>query len=120
MPDRTAPDVEADLELSPAEFDETKYTEHFPTLQAAYKEAFEEINDTHDSELVHAIDQQVLNESEPFYDEEEGFVIEVPDEPVARVAAAGLVVDSETVEAVLDEYVEAIEAALARRFGAAD
>jgi hypothetical protein len=63
-------------DFTPKEFDQTKYTEHFPALQAAYKDAFEEINDRHDSELVHAIDQQVLNESEPFYSPEGGFEVD--------------------------------------------
>lgn len=104
--------------FDPEEFDRTKYTEHFPTLQAAYKDAFEVVNEDHDSELVHAIDQQVLSESEPFYDPEDGFRVEVPDEPAARVAAAGVVADPADVEAVLTEYVTALEEALARRFAA--
>lgn len=109
--------VPGDHPFDPEEFDRTKYTEHFPTLQAAYKDAFEVVSGDHDSELVHAIDQQVLSESEPFYDPEDGFRVEVPDEPAARVAAAGVVADPADVEAVLAEYVTALETALARRFG---
>jgi hypothetical protein len=98
------------------EFDETKYTERFAQLQSAYKRAFSEVNETYDSELVHAIDQQVLNESEPFYDPEKGFYVEVPDEPVARVAAAGVIADQERVQTVIDAYTDAIARALATEF----
>jgi hypothetical protein len=102
--------------FTPEEFEETKYTEHFPSLQAAYKAAFEDINDRYDSELVHAIDQQVLSESEPFYEGDGEFELEVPDDPVARVAAAGVLADEGDVETVLSEYVTAIENALAEQF----
>lgn len=103
-------------EFTPEEFEKSKYTEHFPSLQAAYKAAFDEVNERHDSELVHAIDQQVLSESEPFYRGGTEFELEVPDDPVARVAAAGVLADEGDVETVLSEYVTAIEAALAQQF----
>lgn len=102
--------------FTPEEFEETKYTEHFPSLQAAYKAAFDEINDQYDSELVHAIDQQVLSESEPFYHGGTEFELQVPDDPAARVAAAGVLADEGDVETVLSEYVSAIERALAEQF----
>jgi hypothetical protein len=53
-------------EFDPEKF-EDKYANYFTELQQAYKQAFERMNDRYDSELVHAIDQQILNESEPFY-----------------------------------------------------
>ena len=53
-------------EFDPEKF-EDKYVHYFPELQRAYKNAFNRMNDEYDSELIHAIDQQVLNESEPFY-----------------------------------------------------
>lgn len=102
--------------FTPEEFEEAKYTEHFPSLQAAYKAAFDDINERHDSELVHAIDQQVLSESEPFYRGGTEFELQVPDDPVARVAAAGVLADEADVETVLAEYVTAIEEALAEQF----
>ena len=55
-------------DFDPEQF-EDKYANYFPELQRAYKQAFETMNDRYDSELIHAIDQQILSESEPFYEE---------------------------------------------------
>ena len=60
-------------------FDQKKYVDFFPQLQQAYKNVFNRMNDEYDSTLIHGIDQNVLNESEPFYDETEGFYLEVPE-----------------------------------------
>lgn len=95
-------------------FDERKYTEYFPQLQQAYKNAFNRVNERFDSSLVHAIDQQVLNESEPFYDDADGFHLELPDDPYDRVT--GVVVEKERFESVLSEYVAEIEEELERTF----
>jgi len=73
------------------------------------------MNDQYDSELVHAIDQQVLNESEPFYDESEGFYVELPEAPTERLTA--VIVDEEKLAVVLEEYVDRIEAELHDIFG---
>ncbi|MFC7248594.1 DUF5783 family protein [Halomicroarcula sp. GCM10025324] len=100
-------------DFDPEKF-EDKYANYFPELQRAYKQAFERMNDTYDSELVHAIDQQILNESEPFYDDGE-FRIELPEAPLDRLTA--VVVDDEKAEAVLERYVEAIEGELRSVFG---
>lgn len=97
-------------------FEEQKYVDYFPQLQQAYKNAFNRVNETYDSTLVHGIDQQVLNESEPFYDEEEGFYLELPEDPYERLT--GVLVDEEKFEAVLAEYVEEIERELERVFDA--
>jgi hypothetical protein len=101
-----------------ADFDperfEDKYANYFTELQRAYKNAFETMNDRFDSELVHAIDQQVLNESEPFY-EDGGFRIELPENPTERVTA--VVVDEGKLESTLDRYVEEIKAELRAVFG---
>lgn len=101
-----------------ADFDpdkfEDKYKHYFPQLQRAYKNAFNTMNDRYDSELIHAIDQQVLNESEPFYDEGE-FYVELPENPRERVT--GVLVDDEKFEQVLDRYVNEIEDELSRLFG---
>jgi len=96
-------------EFDPEQF-EDKYANYFPQLQKAYQQAFEVMNDRYDSELVHAIDQQVLNESEPFYDDDEGFYIELPEEPADRLTA--VLVDEEKLDVVLDAYVDQIEAEL--------
>lgn len=101
-------------EFDPQKF-EDKYVHYFTELQKAYKNAFEEMNDTYDSELVHAIDQLVLNESEPFFDEESGFEVNLPDEPFERVSGQ-IVVDREKFEHVLETYVEIIEEELHRVF----
>jgi hypothetical protein len=99
-------------EFDPERF-EDKYVNYFPELQRAYKNAFETMNEAFDSELVHAIDQQVLNESEPFYEDGE-FRVELPADPTDRVTA--IVVDDEKLEATLSRYVDEIEAELYRVF----
>ena len=101
-------------EFDPAAF-EDKYANYFSELQRAYKDAFERMNDAHDSDLVHAVDQQVLNESEPFYDEERGFRVELPDDPVSRVTAVAVADDR--LRAFLEEYRATIESELHATFG---
>jgi hypothetical protein len=92
-------------EFDPEKFEE-KYVHYFPELQRAYKNAFERMNERYDSELVHALDQLVLNESEPFYEDGE-FRVELPEDPRERVRGT-VVVEDERLEAVLSAYVEAI------------
>lgn len=98
-----------------ADFDpelfEDKYANYFSELQRAYKSAFETMNDEFDSELVHAIDQAVLNESEPFY-EEGAFVVELPANPLDRLERTNVLFETERAEAVLERYVEEIESEL--------
>jgi len=104
---------------SMAEFDpekfEDKYANYFTELQRAYKNAFSQMNDRHDSELIHGIDQMVLNESEPMY-EDGAFRVELPPNPRERLQ--GVVVDDETFEETLAEYVERIETELYRTLDA--
>jgi len=97
---------------------EDKYEHYFPELQRAYKGAFETMNDAYDSELVHAIDQGILAESEPFYEGNGEFRVDLPDDPADRLS--GVVVDDEKLDAVLSRYVEEIEAELRQVFGFAD
>jgi len=101
-------------DFDPDQF-EDKYANYFPQLQKAYQQAFEVMNDSYDSELVHAIDQQVLNESEPFYDEADGFYVELPEDPADRLTA--VIVDDEKLAAVLEEYVDQLETELHGIFG---
>ena len=101
-------------DFDPEKF-EDKYANYFPELQQAYKNAFNRMNDRYDSELVHAIDQQVLNESEPFYEGDGEFRIELPDDPYDRVT--GVLVEEERFEEVLETHVEEIETELRRIFG---
>ncbi len=101
-------------DLDPETFEEKKYVEWFPKLETAYKRAFDRVNDEYDSTLVHALDQQVLSESEPFYEDGE-FRLDVPDDPAGRVE--GVVASEEKITAVLDAYVGEIERQLGRVFG---
>ena len=101
-------------DFDPEKF-EDKYANYFPELQKAYKQAFETMNDAYDSQLIHGIDQTVLNESEPFYEDGE-FRVELPENPRERIRGA-VAVDDETFEEALDEYVERIESELYRTLG---
>ncbi|QLK24635.1 DUF5783 family protein [Natrinema zhouii] len=101
-------------DFDPEKF-EDKYANYFPELQQAYKNAFNRMNDRYDSQLVHAIDQQVLNESEPFYEGDGEFRIELPDDPHGRLD--GVLVEEERFETVLEEHIEEIETELQRVFG---
>jgi hypothetical protein len=102
-------------EFDPEKF-EDKYKHYFPELQRAYGQAFETMNDAYNSELVHAIDQQLLAESEPFYEGDGEFRVELPEDR----SLSGVVADEETREAVLDRYVEEIETELRSVFGLAE
>ena len=101
-------------EFDPEKF-EDKYKHYFPQLQRAYKAAFETMNDQYDSELAHAIDQQVLSESEPFYEGDGEFRIELPENPRERLS--GVLVNQERFETVLERYVEELESELQAVFG---
>jgi len=94
-----------------AEFDpeafEDKYANYFTELQQAYKNAFNRMNDRYDSELIHAIDQFVLNESEPMYEGDGEFRIDLPEDPYGRME--GVVVDEEKFEEIMERYVEELE-----------
>jgi hypothetical protein len=101
-----------------AEKFEDKYEHYFPELQRAYRQAFETMNDQYDSELVHAIDQQILAESEPFYEGEGQFRVELPDEPAEQLSA--VVVDAERLMGVLEQYIEELQTQLRSVFGFED
>jgi hypothetical protein len=100
-------------DFDPEKF-EDKYVHYFPELQRAYKNAFNTMNERYDSQLIHGIDQQILNESEPFYEDGE-FSVRLPPNPSERLT--GVLVDDEKLEATLDRYVEELEAELYRVFG---
>lgn len=99
-------------EFDPERF-EDKYLHYFEELEAAYSNAYNQLHGRYDSELLRAIDRQILNESEPFYDGNGEFRVELPDDPAGRVPA---VADHEQFETVLDEFVDRIEAELRRTF----
>ncbi|WP_435099047.1 DUF5783 family protein [Halarchaeum sp. P4] len=94
-------------EFTPEEFEEKKYTDYFPQLQTAYKRAFNDLNAEYDSTLVHALDQQVLNESQPHYEGDGEFSVELPENPIERLE--DVVADDEKAAKLLDLYVEGIE-----------
>jgi hypothetical protein len=100
-------------EFDPEKFEE-KYAHYFAELQRAYKNAFEYMNGRYDSELIHAVDQQVLSESEPFYEGDGEFRVDLPDDAAERLQ--GVLVDDEKLAAVLDAYVDRIESELQRAF----
>ncbi|MEF8785743.1 MAG: DUF5783 family protein [Haloarculaceae archaeon] len=104
-------------DFDPEKF-EDKYEHYFPELQRAYKQAFETMNNTYDSELVHAIDQAILAESEPFYEGDGAFRVELPENPVEKLG--GVIVDEEKAETVLDRYLDELETELQAVFGFAD
>jgi len=102
-------------DLDAETFEEKKFTDYFPKLQTAYKRAFNELNETYDSELVHAIDQQILNESEPHYEGDGEFSVELPENPLERLE--GVVASDEKIHELLDLHVAAIERQLRVAFG---
>ena len=101
-------------EFDEAKFEE-KYVHYFPELQTAYKNAFSRLNDQYNSRLVHTIDQLILNESEPFYEGDGEFRIELPEDPTGRVTETTF--EDEEIEEMLEIYVAEIEAQLRRIFG---
>lgn len=105
-------------DLTPETFEEEKYVDHFPKLQAAYKRAFNEMNEQYDSDLVHRIDQRVLAESEPYYEGDGEFTIELPEDPVERLD--GVLASEEKVDAVLERYTDELQTQLRRVFGVGD
>ncbi|QIB72845.1 hypothetical protein GL213_00765 [Halogeometricum borinquense] len=100
-------------DFDPEKF-EDKYVHYFPQLQRAYKNAFNTMNEEYDSTLIHAIDQQILNESEPMY-EDGDFYIQLPENPNERLT--GVVVEDEKLDAVLDRYLDELVAEHRRIFG---
>lgn len=72
------------------------------------------MHDRYDSDVLRSIDRHVLDESEPFYEGDGEFRIELPDDPRARVQDVS--VDEETFDAILQEFVDRIELELQRVF----
>ncbi|NUB91843.1 hypothetical protein HTZ84_08415 [Haloterrigena sp. SYSU A558-1] len=101
-------------EFDPEKF-EDKYVHYFEELQEAYSNAYNQLHGRYDSEILKAIDRNVLSESEPFYEGDGEFRIELPDERVEEVRSA--VGEPERFDTVLEELVTRIEAELRRIFG---
>jgi hypothetical protein len=100
-------------EFDPEKF-EDKYVHYMMELERAYRNAFEYMNDRYDSDLVHAIDQQVLDESEPFYEGDGQFRVELPEDPVERIQ--GVLVDDEKASETIEAYADRIASELRRVF----
>ena len=105
------------VEFDPERF-ERKYVHYMDELGTAYRNAFEQLHGRVDSRVLRAIDRQVLDGSEPFYEGDGEFRVELPENPRERVG--DLPVDEETFDAVLDEFVDLIELELSRVFGFED
>ena len=99
-------------EFDPEKF-EDKYVHYFEELQDAYSSAYQQLHGEYDSRVLKAIDRQVLAESEPFYEGDGEFRVELPDDAAERV---GPVAEHEQFDVVLAELVERIERELARTF----
>ena len=100
-------------EFDPEKF-EDKYVHYFEELQEAYSNAYNQLHGRYDSQVLKAIDRKVLSESEPFYEGDGEFRVELPDDARERV---GPVADHEQFDVVLEELVERIERELERIFG---
>jgi hypothetical protein len=101
-------------EFDPEKF-EAKYVHYFEELETAYSNAYQHFHGRYDSTLLKAIDRRVLDESEPYYEGDGEFRVELPENP--RERAGSVPVDDETFEAVLREFVDRIELELRRIFG---
>ena len=101
-------------EFDPEKFEE-KYVHYFEELEAAYSNAYQQLHGRVDSEVLRAIDRQVLNESEPVYEGDGQFSVTLPEDVEERRQT--LPGDEETVEAVLTEFVDRVENELRQVFG---
>jgi hypothetical protein len=102
------------MSLDAATFEEQKYVDFFPKLQQAYKSAFNTMNEQYDSTYIHGIDQAILNESEPVFEDGQ-FHIELPDDPEGRIDGVVDIEDDRLAE-LLEVYTDTIETELCRLF----
>jgi len=68
--------------------------------------------------LVHGIDQTILAESEPHYEGDGEFTVELPDDPLSKLD--GVVATDEKTQHVLDRYLEELRGELRSQFGVGD
>ncbi|SDQ66270.1 DUF5783 family protein [Natronobacterium texcoconense] len=99
-------------EFDPEKFEE-KYVYYFEELESAYSSAYQQLHGQYDSQVLKAIDRQVLSESEPVYEGDGQFRVELPDDVDERV---GSVADHDQFETVLERLVGEIERELRRTF----
>lgn len=93
-------------EFDPEKFEE-KYVHYFEELETAYSNAYQTLHGQYDSEVLRAIDRQVLSESEPVYEGDGEFSVRLPEDVDER--AASLPGDEATFETVLTEFTDNIE-----------
>ena len=92
-------------EFDPEKF-EDKYEHYFTELQQAYKQAFDVMTERYGSDEIHAVDQLILAESEPFY-EGEGFRIELPEDAHDRLDGVDVTVAD--LDSLLSDYTDEID-----------
>jgi hypothetical protein len=113
-----APGLDTSMtEFDPEKFEE-KYVHYFEELETAYSNAYQQLHEKVDSEVLRGIDRHVLNESEPVYEGNGNFHVVLPDDVEER--AESLPGDAETFNKVLDEFTTRIESELRRIFGFED
>lgn len=93
---------------------EEKYVHYFEELEAAYSAAFEHLHGHVDSTVLRAIDHQVLSASEPIYEGDGRFRVDLPDDPYSRVDVH---VSEAEFDELLETFVEQVEIELQRVFG---
>lgn len=98
---------------------EEKYAHYFAELQEAYRNAFDRMQTEANSELVHAIDQLVLADSDPQYAGDGTFVVEIPDDAVSRVKHGIEGSTDDAVAETIDRYREVLAEELAAVFDTA-
>ncbi len=104
-------------EFDPEKFDE-KYVHYFEELETAYSNAYQHLHGERDSEILRAVDRQILSESEPVYEGDGEFRVALPDDLPER--AESLPGEEERIRAVLGEFTDQIERELRRIFGLED
>ncbi len=104
-------------EFDPEKFDE-KYVHYFEELETAYSSAYQQLHGQYNSEILRAIDRQVLSESEPVYDGNGEFRVRLPDDVAER--AQSLPGNETEFNAILEEFTTQIERELRRVFGFED
>lgn len=92
-------------EFDPEKFEE-KYVYYFDELEAAYSNAYQQLHGQCDSTLLRAIDREVLAESEPVYEGDGTFRIDLPPNPHERVTPS---VDDEAFDRLLEAFTDRIE-----------
>ncbi len=93
---------------------EEKYVHYFEELERAYSNAFSALHGTADSTLLRAIDRQVMSESEPVYDGDGQFTVQLPDDPQSMVD--GVQGSEHQFTQLLDQFVELVETELQEIF----